>query len=169
MPRFESRLARPVLAATLLMLAACGGEPGTADSDEPVTLFDAYSEALINPQGFDTYIRDHNLRTPEFHACIVAARDRLAAQWTQIMAACDTDPEVTDRAGCKANDYATASSVINGMEVAIRTDTAFAMTGGGTAVQMKRETLGPAQWEQNSNGWLPVLRSTLVCEMSTGA
>ena len=167
MPRFESRLARRLPLAALLLAVACGGEPGT--SDEPVTLYDAYSEAVINPQGFDTYMREHNLRTPEFHACVVAARDRLANQWTQISAACDTDPDVTDRAACKATDYATASSVINGIETAIRTDTAFTVTGGGVAVQMKREAVGPGAWQESSNGWLPVLRSTLVCEaLSTG-
>ena len=166
MPRFESRLARRLPLAAFIVVAACGGGDA-ADSDEPVTLYDAYSEAVTNPQGFDAYMRDHNLRTPEFHACVVAARNRMAEQWTQISASCDTDPNVTDRAGCKATDYATASSVINGMETAIRTDTSFINTSGGTAVQMKREAVGPGAWTTSSEGWLPVLRSTLVCDATT--
>ena len=153
MPRIESRLARRLPLAAILLLAACGGEPGT--SGEPVTLYEAYSEALLNPQGFDAYMRDHNLRTPEFHGCVVAARNRLPDQWTQLMAACDTDPDVTDRAGCKANEYGNVAAVLNGMEAAIRTDTAFAITEGGASVQMRREAAGPSAWQESSRGWLP--------------
>ena len=168
MPRAVFRLRRLALAGVVLC-AACGGGDAATSGGEQVTLYDAYEAATLNPRGFDGYMRENNLRTPEFHACVVAARNRLSAQWDQTMAACDSDPNVTDKAGCKGNDYNTLSGVLTGMEVAIRTDSTFIQTPGGTAVQLRQEASGPSAWQQSTQGWLPVLRTVLVCPAAEGA
>jgi hypothetical protein len=163
MPRSVFRF-RWLALAGLVLSAACAGDEDSATGGEPVSLYDAYQAALLNPDGFDDYMRDNNLRTPEFHACVVAARNRLAAQWDQTLAACDTDASVTDKASCKDLEYNNVSGVLTGIAVAIRTDSTFAQTEGGRSTDMRREAVGRAQWEERTNGWLPVLRTLLVCE-----
>ena len=148
---------RAMLFLTCMLGVVCGCGPS-----DPDIVFQAYSQAFLEPETFDEYARQQlSPRADDFFACLADVEEGLIKAHQKAVAHCDGLP-AEYQSNCRETTYAQISGALSAIASVVRGQVSWTETGYYmSAIIAKREV--PELYDRTLRALLPVYKPVFVC------